>query len=65
MKAKGQDPDEVPDFALQKWTDDLTEEEKNFLRYLPFTITIPKFNTIIVHAGLVPTFDVGKDRAIY
>lgn len=45
--------------------DDLNEEEKKFLIYLPFTITIPKFNTIVVHAGLVPTFDVGILPFIY
>ena len=26
----------------------------NFLRDLPFTLTIPHLNAIIVHAGLIP-----------
>jgi hypothetical protein len=41
-----------------RWVDDLTEEERKFLLYLPFTITIPNYKAIIVHAGLVPTFAV-------
>jgi hypothetical protein len=42
-----------------KWTEELTEEERKFLLYLPFSITIEKYNTIIVHAGMIPSFSVG------
>jgi hypothetical protein len=38
--------------------DELTSEEKLYLASLPFTMTIPKYNTIIVHAGFVPTFPI-------
>eukprot|EP01127_Copromyxa_protea_P021553 TRINITY_DN7449_c0_g1_i1.p1 TRINITY_DN7449_c0_g1~~TRINITY_DN7449_c0_g1_i1.p1 ORF type:complete len:252 (+),score=49.91 TRINITY_DN7449_c0_g1_i1:56-811(+) len=38
----------------EAWYNDLTPEEAKFLLELPFTISIPQFNVIVVHAGLVP-----------
>ena len=36
------------------WTSDITAEEWQWLRDMPYTITIPYHNTRVVHAGLLP-----------
>lgn len=36
------------------WAKELTDEVISYLQELPYTISIPSFNSIIVHAGLVP-----------
>ena len=36
------------------WVQDMTQEEVDYLISLPFTISIPCCNAIVVHAGLVP-----------
>lgn len=36
------------------WIDDLDAEDIQFLNDLPFTLTLTHYNTIVVHAGLVP-----------
>ncbi len=36
------------------WIDDLDEAHVSFLSELPYTISIPSFNAIVVHAGIVP-----------
>jgi len=36
------------------WVDALNDEDKEWLRVLPFTIRLPAHNAIVVHAGLVP-----------
>ena len=35
----------------------------NFLRELPFTLTIPHLNAIIVHAGLIPGVPLFKQSS--
>ncbi|KAI8521545.1 hypothetical protein Bbelb_012990 [Branchiostoma belcheri] len=39
---------------------ELTTEDINFLQNLPYTITIPSLNAIIVHAGLMPAVPLAK-----
>ncbi|CAH1232777.1 bis(5'-nucleosyl)-tetraphosphatase PrpE [asymmetrical]-like [Branchiostoma lanceolatum] len=36
------------------WVGKLTSEEAEYLRELPYTISLPTYNVIVVHAGLVP-----------
>ena len=50
-RAGGANPDVETYYA---WTDGLAEEDVDFLRNLPFTISLPLHNAIVVHAGLVP-----------
>lgn len=37
-----------------QWMKDIPEDDISFLNKLPYTISIPSLNSIIVHAGLVP-----------
>ena len=37
-----------------EWIKDLREDDFNFLSDLPYTISIPSFNAIIVHGGILP-----------
>jgi len=43
-----------------EWTKELSDVETNYLRNLPYTITFTKLDTIVVHAGLVPTLPLEK-----
>ncbi|XP_078679683.1 bis(5'-nucleosyl)-tetraphosphatase PrpE [asymmetrical]-like isoform X1 [Branchiostoma floridae x Branchiostoma belcheri] len=46
-----------PEYKLPQkytWVGKLTKEEAEYLRELPYTISLPTFNIIVVHAGLVP-----------
>eukprot|EP00048_Salpingoeca_helianthica_P020134 m.5001 g.5001 ORF g.5001 m.5001 type:complete len:192 (-) comp4425_c0_seq2:26-601(-) len=36
------------------WADGLTEDDVNWLSALPFTITLPDLDVLVVHAGVVP-----------
>jgi len=36
------------------WVKDLQRADVEFLRSLPYTISVPSYNIIVVHAGLVP-----------
>ncbi|KAG8176165.1 hypothetical protein JTE90_012955 [Oedothorax gibbosus] len=36
------------------WIKDLSEEDVNYLVELPYTISIPSLNSVVVHAGLIP-----------
>jgi hypothetical protein len=40
--------------ARYEWTDALSQEEVDWIKALPYTITFPDYNSIIVHAGLIP-----------
>lgn len=40
--------------AKNEWMKDLTDDEVNYLMSLPYTISIPSLNSVMVHAGLVP-----------
>ena len=49
--------EEDSDYLLPEkyhWVKGLTKEDINYLINLPYTISIPSVNAIIVHAGLVP-----------
>lgn len=37
-----------------KWVLDLTPDDRQYLMRLPYTISIPSINALLVHAGLVP-----------
>lgn len=37
-----------------KWIKDLTHEDADFLNNLPYTISLPSLNIVVVHAGLIP-----------
>ncbi|RWS16473.1 uncharacterized protein B4U79_01358 [Dinothrombium tinctorium] len=41
-----------------EWMKELTKQQINYLISLPYTITIPSLNLIVVHAGLVPGLDL-------
>lgn len=45
-----------------QWMKNLTADEVDFLKSLPYTIKIPDLNIIIVHAGLVPKLDLNKNK---
>jgi len=60
LQSKGLKPEEDEALEEVKWIDELDESELKYLIYLPFSVTIPKYNTLVVHAGLVPSFSVDK-----
>ncbi|XP_033748033.1 bis(5'-nucleosyl)-tetraphosphatase PrpE [asymmetrical]-like [Pecten maximus] len=46
-----------PEYAFPpkyKWCKSLTDSDADFLTKLPYTISIPSCNALVVHAGLVP-----------
>ncbi|CAN7938215.1 unnamed protein product [Ixodes hexagonus] len=50
-----------PDYKLSpenSWIGQLNSQQAHFLQELPYTISLPSLNTIIVHAGLVPGLDL-------
>lgn len=50
---------ELPDLV---WTSELTKEQQRYLEHLPITLSIPQFNTLVVHAGLVPGLPLDKQH---
>lgn len=40
--------------AKYAWTDELSADDVDWLAALPYTITFPHYNAIVVHAGLLP-----------
>jgi hypothetical protein len=38
-------------------------DDLQWLKDLPYTLSIPSYNAVIVHAGLVPGVDIGKQKA--
>jgi len=53
---KGLDPNLSCDPSMS-WVDKLSPENIDFLRKLPFIITIPQYSSVVVHAGLIPGID--------
>eukprot|EP00662_Eupelagonemidae_sp_cell21_P029778 gene29778-23700_t len=51
--------DVLPGFA---WTDDLSPADVAFLRRLPYTISLPLHNVVVVHAGLQSRWDMTTMR---
>lgn len=44
------------------WMKELSDDELNYLIDLPYTISIPSLNSIIVHAGLVPGVELQEQN---
>lgn len=38
-----------------EWTKQLSDSEANYLRNLPYTLSFSQFDTLVVHAGVMPT----------
>ncbi|XP_071946279.1 bis(5'-nucleosyl)-tetraphosphatase PrpE [asymmetrical]-like [Antedon mediterranea] len=51
---------EIP--ARYEWIKELSEENISYLQELPYTITIPSHNVIVVHAGLLPGTPLEKQK---
>lgn len=49
-------------FDAPPWEAKLTPEDHDYLRHLPFTISVPSLNIIVVHAGIVPNKDLYQQR---
>lgn len=45
------------------WIKDLSSENIEYLKELPYTISIPSLNTIIVHAGLIPGVQLPDNKS--
>ena len=45
-----------------QWTKNLVAEDIEYLKELPYTISIPSFNAIVVHAGLVPNVSLQEQK---
>ncbi len=48
-----------------QWIKELTDDEVEFLTELPYTISIPSLNSVIVHAGLVPNVPLHEQNPWY
>ncbi|KAK3096288.1 hypothetical protein FSP39_025372 [Pinctada imbricata] len=48
--------------AKYDWIKNLTEEDIEYHKNLPYTISIPSLNAIIVHAGLVPGIPIEQQN---
>jgi hypothetical protein len=44
------------------WTDEMTIEDVSYISRLPYTISIPNHDAIVVHAGLVPEVALPKQK---
>lgn len=44
------------------YTKEFTAEDVVFLKGLPFTIALPELGAIVVHAGLIPGIDLGRQE---
>ncbi len=41
-------------FKAQPWEAKLTQEDREYLKNLPYSISLPSLNAMVVHAGIVP-----------
>ena len=46
------------------WMDELSDDDLQFLYSLPYTISVPSINALIVHAGLVPGVQLNQQKLI-
>lgn len=53
-----QEPEKTLLEPRNAWIIELTNEDVNFLRNLPYTISLPTLKAIVVHAGLLPSVDL-------
>lgn len=71
---RGNHDDFATSVALKLWPgarrdsynylDKLSQEDIEWLKELPYTISIPRFNALIVHAGLVPGVELVRQRPV-
>lgn len=54
-RAEGRTPQADDKYA---YTDELSAEDVQYLRSLPYTISLPSLQALVVHAGLVPGVDL-------
>eukprot|EP00965_Chrysotila_dentata_P121804 4026285-Pleurochrysis_carterae.AAC.5 len=47
-----------------EWTDGLTNSDLQFICGLPYTISIPEHNALVVHAGLVPGIPLDQQSPV-
>lgn len=50
----------VPSARYMPWVCQLSEHDIMYLQELPYTISIPSFNALVVHAGLVPNVPLNE-----
>ncbi|XP_072029294.1 bis(5'-nucleosyl)-tetraphosphatase PrpE [asymmetrical]-like [Amphiura filiformis] len=58
---------EDPTFKLEekyKWISEIDDSYIKFFKQLPYTISIPSLNAVIVHGGLVPGVPLNKQRPL-
>ena len=58
-EAEGAQPDRG-----YEWTKELSADDWAFVRKMPFTISIPQHNSILVHAGLVPEVPIQEQNPL-
>jgi len=58
------DPSAQQENAAYTWVKDLQPEDVEFLFNQPYTISIPRYNIIVVHAGIVPGVPLDSQRPI-
>lgn len=58
---RAEDHGAAPKYA---WTDELDPAEVEWLRRLPFTISLPAHDAIVVHAGLVPSVSLEEQQPL-
>jgi hypothetical protein len=52
-----------PDHGYE-WTEELSSTDWEFIRRMPFTISIPQHKAIVVHAGLVPDLNIEEQNPL-
>jgi bis(5'-nucleosyl)-tetraphosphatase (symmetrical) len=57
VRAGGAHPNSEPKY---RWTDNMSAADLDLIRKMPFTISIPQHNAIVVHAGLVPGIELDR-----
>ena len=51
-------------FFHYSWVKDMSEKQARYLDAMPFTITIPKLNILIAHAGIVPGIPLQQQKLV-
>ena len=57
-----------PDYVVPKkwhWIEDLTESHVDFMMNLPYTISVPSLNLMVVHGGLMPNTKLEQQQPIH
>lgn len=53
-----------PRSPVYDYVSGFTEKDIDFLKELPYTISVPSYNTIVVHAGLVPGVQLDQQTVV-